>query len=167
MTGPTQRAPLRHPSPSPRRVAARPAPRPWVAFAMAALIACADEPPAPEPTADEKALAEIAAKQEKEKVARSKRSYANPERPADEPERADIMLICTALASCAREGCDADTYARRVNGSGAKTTWGKLMVEHLKSADTHRGCRRMIKMLREESLTSLTSDCAYLVNHCG
>lgn len=133
----------------------------------AVLVACADEPPAPELSAAEAELAEVAAKQEKEKVKRAKRSYANPERPADEPERADILLICTALASCSREACDTDTYVRRVAGAGAKTTWGKLMVEHLKGADTHRGCRRMIKMLREENLTSLSSDCSYLVSHCG
>jgi hypothetical protein len=139
----------------------------WSPLAFVLLLACADEPTAPEPSASEEELAAAAAKEEKEKAKRNQRSYARPERPADEPERADIMLICTALASCSREGCDPDAYAGRVNRAGAKTSWGKLMVEHLAGADTHRGCRRMIKMLREENLTSLSSDCSYLVNHCG
>ena len=100
-------------------------------------------------------------------VVSTERSYADPSRPADAREKSDIALICTAMATCARDRCTDDEYARAVQATGPKSPWGKLMIEHLAGVDQHRACRRLVKLLRADNLGGIAPDCAYLMRHCG
>ncbi|MFM2246359.1 MAG: hypothetical protein RL071_2433 [Pseudomonadota bacterium] len=100
-------------------------------------------------------------------VVSTERSYADPSRPADAREKSDIALICTAMATCARDRCTDDAYARAVQATGPKSPWGKLMIEHLAGVDQHRACRRLVKLLRADNLSGISPDCSYLMRHCG
>ncbi|MBL8617849.1 MAG: hypothetical protein JNM72_19725 [Deltaproteobacteria bacterium] len=119
-----------------------------------------------EPTA-EGAQIEVAKPETAALVVSTERSYTDPSRPADAREKEDIALICTAMANCARSRCSDDDHARAVQGTGPKSPWGKLMMEHLAGADQHRACRRLVKLLRADNLGGLSPDCAYLMRHCG
>lgn len=124
-------------------------------------------PPADAATAESGPAIEVDKPETATLVVSTERTYKEPERPADDREKVDIGAMCGALAGCAKSRCSDDDYARAVMATSPKTPWGKLLKEHLAGADQHRACRRMVKLLREDNLASISPDCAYLMRHCG
>lgn len=97
----------------------------------------------------------------------SQRSWTNPDVDLSDTERADILVLCGAIATQDAAGGDAggDIGAYRTVNMGSK--WGKELRGQLDTKGRHVVAPRFAGLLKDESLDRASPECEGVVARWG
>ena len=95
------------------------------------------------------------------------RTYAQPDAPMGEYERADILALCAAIADCDRERLRGDAETRRYEAIEAKSRWGKQLRRHLIYEGRAKAGPRVARLLTIENMKWESGDCRRVLKRYG